>query len=777
MFGSQADYKSRFRILKGGKISLVVSTLLMGTSFVVTDAKAISAINTNPYHISSVDTYSLSLDSTVDLASDIINSGLGITINANTYVLNANINHNMTITDADFALRINNPYIGSSISNSSTISITSANDNVKGIANDYMSYSSLTNSGTITINAGDNIDSNAFGIHSSYMYNASLTNSGTITVNAGNGRHAYGIYSSDMVSTTSITNSGTINVNSVSGEYAIGISINASDSTASITNSGTITAMIDNVADKNAWSVYSKGSDTLSNTSTGVLNGNIYHAGTVNNAGTISLPYNASNIGTYTYISTFVNSGTLKIGLLTDGATTTHSQLQTDTATFNSGSTLNVNVLSASTNVDLLIGNTLNDVVTASTSLTLNGTLNITDNSALVNFEYVQDGNTIDLNVVEGTSILDSTIAGGGNAQAQAAGTALQAIEDGGVPSSMTSFFSALNGLSTDAQVAQAVASTTPTNTASTAGAATQIANGIQGIVEQRQGLNMGGGMNSGEDLFAEKTFWFKPYGSWGNQDSKNGVSGFDLDAYGAGLGFDGEYAKDARLGFALFYTDARVKVDSSAQRSDLDVYTALLYGMFPVIDNQTKIMYQAGYSWQKTDSSRYIALTSETAKSDYTAKMASLNVKLVRDYKISHDLTLQPLVEASYHNFKNPSYNETGASTALNVDSFDGEEFIVGIGGIAHYKIDDTSKLVANLNIGYDLMDDNIAVTSAFSASPTYKFTTSGIDNGRWSYGAGVGYEKQFTKETSATFMYNYEAQGSTYDTHSVSARIQYKF
>jgi len=625
--------------------------------------------------------------------------------------------------------------------------------------------------------------------------NASITNSGSIQVSNTLGS-AIGISAWLGEDSSTITNTGTIEVD---GHFAsVGIVSKYLAPNASITNSGTISATVDGAFDKSAFSVISIENDgTITNTSSGKLYGNIMvgldsdSTGIFINEGLISLPHNASGEDA-AFIRNFnqTATGVLEIGLRTDGTTTTHSQLKTGTAVFADGSTIKVNVLDASTNQELLVGRTLENVVTASTSLTIDGTLQIKDNSRLLDFEYVTSayddvndtwsGNgtsgAIHLNIVEGLSIVDASTLGGANRNTLGAAMVLEGIRDGG-GGGLDDFFDALGELDNDEAIARAVASTTPVSGVSTSGAITQIINGIQGIVEQRQGANFGGGLNSGEDVFSEKSFWFKPYGSWGKQDNKGGINGFDLSAKGVGIGFDGSYAKDSKAGIAFFYTDADVDVNNMAQKSELKAYTALFYGSIPVVDERTKFLYQVGYSWQNVDFSNYIQLMNETAKADYTSKTVSLDAKVMRDYKINDELTLQPLIEATYRDFRSPSYQTTGATTNLNVDSFNAQEFIIGVGALAHYKLDDVSKIVANVNLGYDLIDDGNSITSAYSVAPTVKFTTNGIDNGRWVYKAGAGYERKVSKESTINLMYNYEAQGSSYDNHAISARFEYKF
>lgn len=710
------------------------------------------------------------------------------------------------------------------ITNSGTISATSNGGNTAyGIRVGLMSDDSLiTNSGTITAISLDN-GGRAFGIDVNTMSGTSqitntlghtitvngsergvgirvgqdmaqssfINNAGTITVNSVS--EANGMDISQMSGTTSIANTGTINVNNSDGESgynATGITVWNADASAGITNSGTIRASVGGTMDQNgaivdgvmsasAFSVYSAGSGTLFNLSNGKMYGNLKYMGTVNNYGTISLPHNANGDLSGT-VGTFVNksTGILEIGLQTDGTTTTHSQLQTNNATFENGSTISVNVLAASTNVALIQGTTLQDVVSASNSLTINGTLNVTDNSALLNFEHVVDGNTIDLNIVEGTTIFDSTVTGGGNTNTQSAATALQTINDDAVNHpAMSGYIAALNTLSTDAEVAHAVASTTPVSANASVTANTQIMNGVQGIVEMRQNSVMGGGMNSGDLSLSDKNLWVKLYGSRGTQDNKDGINGFDVKAYGFGMGADAEIAPKQRIGAAFFYTGAKVDVNNMPQTSDLKVYTAMLYGNLPMNVN-TDFLYQAGYSWQKTESDRTILPTYDHAKADYTSTTASIDLKVMQTYKINSNIDVRPLIEGTYRYFTNPSYSESGAGAMnLHANKFTSSQFITSGGTIIDYKLDQDSKLITDLRLGYDWHHDAQTVTASYQGASGVNFTTNGIDNGGWQYDIGVGYETTKVLGGEFNFMYNYQGQGSSFDNHVVSAKYVYKF
>ncbi|WP_252970923.1 autotransporter family protein [Aliarcobacter cryaerophilus] len=699
---------------------------------------------------------------------------------------------NAVITGATLVLDNGTPVTDNTVSN--TISSNGNNESILGMSHACVS-TPCSNSASITVSTTGN-NSEASGIQTSNFGNATtsklFTNTGIVSVyTTSNDSNAKGIESS--YSGGSYSNSGTIKVEiKDSNANAYGMHLIA-ETLSKFDNSGTVSSKIDSALSANAYSVYTyddEGTLNITNTSTGKLLGNIGHgadgrAAILTNNGLVSLPHDANNLKS-AKLDTFTqnSTGKLQIGLLTNGTLggTQYSQLSTTTATFQSGSTIDVNVLSASTNQALLAGNRLNNVVTASNNLTINDKLNITDNSALLNFNYVtSDGWTnggsgaIHLDVVKSSenNIIDNTVSGGGNQNSQNAAAALQNVYN-----SNPEIASAFNNLTSDQAVASAVQSTTALTPTASVGATTQISNGIAGIVTQRQNANIsGGGLNSGDTMFAQKNFWFKPFGSLGSQKDKDGISGFDVKAGGFGLGLDGEYKDNQNIGFGLFYTNANVDVNNVNQKADLDVFTTLVYGNVPVIDDKTNFLYQVGYSWQKTDGSREI-FTGQTATSDYTSKTASLDLKLMRDVQVTDNLLLQPMIETTYRHFTNPAYKENGAGALnLNVDKFTSKDLIVGLGTIAHYKLTEDSKIVGNVNVGYDFEGKNQTVTSAFQGAAGVKFDTNGIDNGRWSYQAGIGYELDINKTNSINVSYDYQGQGTDFSNNTVSAKYVLKF
>lgn len=605
--------------------------------------------------------------------------------------------------------------------------------------------------------------------------NNDIENYGTLSSNVTTNM-AGGIFYITIDTGSTILNhtSGVINVNGVNA--AKGIASNTLNGT--IQNDGLIISTVNRALDSNAFSLYFlAGTGNVVNN--GTLKGNIAFntSGTFTNSGKIYLPYNASaSINNYTQTS----AGKLYIGLSSDssGGNIQYSQLTGNNITFDAGSTISVDVLTSSAYQNLLVGQTLTDVVSASSLLTVNGALNITDNSALLDFTYTVDGNTIDIDVIQGSTIynaINSTYANA-NDDLRQLGRLLDGMN--GNNDSMNPLFGELNKLSSNEEVKDAVESLAPSIFNSNIKVTNQVAQNIHSVINQRQNFNLTNGLNSGDEMFSQKNFWFKSFGSIGEQKDKNNINGFDLKSYGFGIGIDGEYKDNYNFGLGLFYTKADVDTNHIDQHSDMNIYTLLAYGNVPIYDDKTNILYQASYSWQDINSDRKI-FTGERATADFNTNVFAIDLDLVRDYNLNNNWLLQPNIGIVYRYIDAPSYSEKGAGVAnLKIDAYDTNQFITSVGTKAFYTIDEKSKISTNLNIGYNFNNSQNDIKASFAnASSAGSFTTTGIDNGNWSYDIGLGYQRDVNEKNSFDISLNRVGEGSDFYNNIISAKYTYKF
>lgn len=507
-----------------------------------------------------------------------------------------------------------------------------------------------------------------------------------------------------------------------------------------------------------------------------------------------SYTYNNGNFtetvnGTQITFSSNLESATFNPGSPISGSKgfQTSSSVSNGTLTFNFNKAVNLTSLdwkfsSSSTSTVSFLANGLSLNSTGNSETSANGTYDLSsiDNITTLtlsnfNFNYISSPFLLDNLIFElapTSSYLTSTTNGGGNTPEKSAASELDRIQNKG-GHNMSSLFTALDSLSSDSSKANAIKGLTPSVTGSTIIASSQIAGNSQNIVSIAQGS----GGNSGDELFVDKSVWFKPFGSYGVQNDKDGFNGFDMKAYGFGVGTDGEY-KNSQLGMAFFYTNANIDINNVVQTADLDVFSLIHYGTIPVIDDKTSFLYQLGYSLQKTETNR--STITGTANADFTAHIASLDLKLVRNYKLNDDLKISPVIETTYRNYSTPSYNENGAGAAnLNIQSDTYNELIASVGTLVDYKLDTESKVFGSFFIGYDLLDEEQSTTYSFAnAGSAGSTSVGGIDNGRWETRVGLGYEKTINSNGSTiNFSVDHKQRGMDYRDDSISTKYVYKF
>ncbi|MCT7431918.1 autotransporter domain-containing protein [Aliarcobacter cryaerophilus] len=714
---------------------------------------------------------------------------------------------------------------GGEIKNSKNASIKAVSEGNKlstafGISAVSSENGSLVNEGSINVSA--KAKDVAFGVATEFwgwyendeysLLDGSFSNSGTIKASAQSDKYAVasGLSTDALVEDSTIINSGVISSNAVSKDvkkaFAYGL-VGSELVNSTITNSGTIEAKVNGKLNNQGFSLdYEDTSgSTITNEKTGKLYGNIYLGGNGQfaNKGFVSLPYNANALNTIqyldddgnpedtrkgrVYISNLVNSGTIEIGAFKHSDNKIeNTQILTKNATFEKGSKMQVDVVAGSK--AFVKGDTLSEVVTATDKLTINDlTLNQTklaDNSATLDFKYeVKDGKRIDL-VVSDVKKLSDIVDDKGNGtdtknivnKKSIAKTLDEFRNNQAQHPQMGAILSQIDTLSTN-KVINAVNSMIPTTATSVVNSSNTITSNISNIVSNRLG-NLKGGLNSGDDLRVDNNrLWVKAFGSIGEQRDKDSISGFDLKTYGLGLGYDNEYKDGQIIGLSTFYTNANVETNGVNHKNDVDAYSIVAYGSNLLPDNKTTIYYQGSYTWQKNDSKRSL-FTGDRADAKFTSKTFALDLKVGHKIAINDSFSVEPNIGTTYRHISNPSYTENGAG-ALNIrsDKFTSAEFLGNFGADFEYKITSDSKLTATIGAGYDFKDDDNIVTSSFAGASGVSFDTNGIDNGRWQYQAGIGYDVNLNNQNNLNFSYKYQGEGSKYNNNVVSLDYIYKF
>ena len=621
--------------------------------------------------------------------------------------------------------------------------------------------------GTFTVDPGGSVVASSGAAISNAVAGSSLINRGVVSGTDTDPYTSYGLYSTTSMKL--INNSGSITSN---GGYAIYLG----DSLDSIVNSGTISAV--------AFGLHIDGASTTVNTVdnsgtiTGIqLTGAI---GTLTNTGTISNPggpgiYVWSSLYTWSKITTLNNAqgaGNAAGALIYYGKLPTYYNVIINSAAsygqlatssfFSSLGTTTFGIAAGSRVSAGTYSSVLSGEITASSLNNKSGNYGVLYDWSL----SPQTGSptTWDLAVTRAATGVAGQTAAAGNALAGDAARVIDANE---------SLYSLFGGLTTGQQVADATTQTLPVLFGASAVATRGVVADVGRIVQNRQLTTRG--MASGDSFYGDRQVWLKPFASRADQDRHNGVDGYQANSSGLIFGVDGELSPAVRVGGAFAYAHSQVDgtSDVARQNADIDLYQLIGYGSYAV-DAQSELSVQAGIGHNSNHASRQIALTSSIARSAYDSTTAFVGAAIDRRYALGAATTLTPSRRADYFWVDEQGYTETGADLLnLRVEGRRYDALVVGVDGRVDHQMGETTRLTANLGVGYDTINQNASITSAYAGAPGALFVTSGVAPDPWIVRGGIGVSQR--NHDGLQIMARYDAEhrtGFLNQTASVSFR-----
>jgi len=681
-----------------------------------------------------------------------------------------------------YGIYVGNDNLGN-IVNSGNISITSSAESdatAYGIYvdNNVGAGASIINSGSINLTGTALVSEtgHAYGIYVGTNVDGVVSNTGSIVASgtaATSEASAIGIYANTVSAAGSITNTGTITASANSGtpSSALAYGIYTNTLNGVINNSGTIKATASDSA--NAFSILANGgTGTINNLVGGLLDGIVYAGGSVNlnNAGTIDTHMESSLVGVggnYTQSAT----GILKIGVLD---TANYGSLRVlGTATLDAGTGIRVTADPAHT---LAAGNVLANVIDAGT---LNmSTINVQDNLLSLNFIAANNGaNGVDLNTVAtGLTTVTAAVLGTGLTSGLGAAGLLDSLLPSidSQPKAMSDFLYSVGSASTQKDVSNKVAQLLPLITGGVNQATLDVVRDTNRVLLERQEETLG--RASGDAFLGNKHVWLKPFGSWANQDDRKGALGYDANSYGLAFGLDGELSEANRIGAAFTYASTDIDGNASAakQNADVDSYLASIYGSHK-FSPDTDMSYRVGIGYHDNSGHRHIAGFG-VAKSDYDSWSANAGVAFARSMPIDDVTTFTPSIRADYARIRSDSYHEKGSPLSLNVEKDTREELILGVDGKLSRAMNDTTTVMANLGIGYDVINDRVGLTSVFAGAPGLAFETKGIDPSPWLLRGGLGLAVNASETLQISARYDFEVRND-FDNQTASVKARWAF
>lgn len=274
----------------------------------------------------------------------------------------------------------------------------------------------------------------------------------------------------------------------------------------------------------------------------------------------------------------------------------------------------------------------------------------------------------------------------------------------------------------------------------------------------------------------SDKNFWAKTIGSFSHKSSTNdGTLGYDADHYGTIIGFDGEIADNARLGFAVSYTKSDIDGDIN-QNIKSDTYQALIYSDIYAI-NDLRINLLAGVGFSENEGDKTVSIIDKTIKSKYDSKFYQAGFGIYKDVSLSNSFSLTPYFRADYIHVKNDAYTENGDEfLALSVDKQDFDSLELQAGLESKYIINDKFSLFGKAGLIVETMDDETKIDFSLISNPSKKAQIKSDAKNDLLGVVGVGFDYMPTDSLKLEFKYNGKF-GDDYNNQIIGLGLNYRF
>ncbi|WP_411183814.1 autotransporter domain-containing protein [Pseudomonas sp.] len=280
-----------------------------------------------------------------------------------------------------------------------------------------------------------------------------------------------------------------------------------------------------------------------------------------------------------------------------------------------------------------------------------------------------------------------------------------------------------------------------------------------------------------GSQPAAERGWWLRGTGSYGEIDDTSNASGAHYNASGTATGIDFNLDDALTLGAAFGYsrTDTAV-ADGSIE---VDSYQAALYGRWLLADNYYASGI-AGFGYHDIDANRRVTVgpSSNKAEADYDAWTGNIALEAGRKFALSSRTAITPLVGLEYAHIKRSGFTEKGAGAA-NLDvSRDQQDSLRSAFGarLEHsWTTGNGSRIQPTVELAWvhEFMDNEAALRAGFTPAPNTSFSVSGPELDRDRARLGLGLNMQVSETASLNLGYQGEFAASD-QRHDISATFK---
>jgi outer membrane autotransporter protein len=274
---------------------------------------------------------------------------------------------------------------------------------------------------------------------------------------------------------------------------------------------------------------------------------------------------------------------------------------------------------------------------------------------------------------------------------------------------------------------------------------------------------------------------WAEVVGHWQRYDGDGNAAQLKQRTTGLFLGMDEEVGTSGwRLGGSLGYTNASGKVADRSSESDVNSYSAAVYGgksFGTGTGPRINVLGGLAYTWHDIETTRRVTSLGQTLKADYSAHTAQLFAEVGYAIGQYDKVGFEPFAGVSLGQQRTGSFQERGGFAALQGRSSTDDLASTTLGLRVHSDFQLAGKegrLRATVGWRHAFGDVTAKKTMAFEGSQN--FTVAGTPLARNT--AVLGLEADVALSRSAALVLGYQGEmGSGQRDHSASVKLRWAF
>ncbi|MBV7417462.1 autotransporter domain-containing protein [Comamonas sp. CMM03] len=274
---------------------------------------------------------------------------------------------------------------------------------------------------------------------------------------------------------------------------------------------------------------------------------------------------------------------------------------------------------------------------------------------------------------------------------------------------------------------------------------------------------------------------WAEVVGHWQRYDGDGNAAQLKQRTTGLFLGMDEEVGTSGwRLGGSLGYTNASGKVADRSSESDVNSYSAAVYGgksFGTGTGPRINVLGGLAYTWHDIETTRRVTSLGQTLKADYSAHTAQLFAEVGYAIGQYDKVGFEPFAGVSLGQQRTGSFQEHGGFAALQGRSSTDDLASTTLGVRVHSDFQLAGKegrLRATVGWRHAFGDVTAKKTMAFEGSQN--FTVAGTPLARNT--AVLGLEADVALSRTAALVLGYQGEmGSGQRDHSASVKLRWAF